>query len=295
MEKEKDRGTPDKPAPIKPVNERRPVSGTTDDSFALQRTVGNQAMQRLLTSGGLQAKRRAGQSGDAVEHEADRAAEQARHSEQRPGPLIVEDDAPMVGPGQMRKTEFVTLLQSTISATADAVLESVGHTAKAGRDIRHWLDQVQRQRCAPPDAGHAQVRAGDGASAVGRRDHCAGEPASRAGGAEMGEVGEGNRSARRHPGGDGGRRRRRRLSGRGDGIGSLGIRQRAAGVFGRRWSEEGREARRVERAEWRTYTAEVEGWIGIQRERCVGGEGATWIGTIARWRCTEPDVSGVWI
>ncbi len=42
----------------------------------LQRTIGNQAVQRLIKSGALQAKLRIGQPGDKYEQEADRVAEQ---------------------------------------------------------------------------------------------------------------------------------------------------------------------------------------------------------------------------
>ena len=41
----------------------------------LQRTAGNQAVQRLVRSGVLQAKLRIGQPGDVYEHEADRVAD----------------------------------------------------------------------------------------------------------------------------------------------------------------------------------------------------------------------------
>jgi hypothetical protein len=41
----------------------------------LQRTAGNQAVQRLIKSGTLQAKLRIGQPGDKYEQEADRVAD----------------------------------------------------------------------------------------------------------------------------------------------------------------------------------------------------------------------------
>src|SRR5262249_47109053 len=110
MEKETDKKIKRRRAPVQPEKSTRPISGATNDSLALQRAVGNQGMQQLFESGGLQAKLRTSQPGDAHEQEADRAAEdQARHPGEHPRTLILEDDAESVGPGQMRKREFVSL------------------------------------------------------------------------------------------------------------------------------------------------------------------------------------------
>jgi hypothetical protein len=188
-----------------------PAKAEDNSFFTLQRAVGNQAIERLLTSGGVQTKLRVSQPGDADEQEADRVAEQivsrpsrgagpvlqrkcacggtcsscknededvihrsalgplrafpfsiqraavedpthsnvsaaeaARHDTRKhpgehPHTVIVEDDAPTLSPGQMRKTQFVALLQTTTCATADAVLESVGHTTKGCPYIKKWL------------------------------------------------------------------------------------------------------------------------------------------------------------
>ncbi len=180
-------------------------------------------MQQLLESGGLQAKLRVSQPGDADEQDADRAAEQvivaqasprlqrkcacggscaqcqqdeepvvhrhatshpvlrsfpfsiqrqaatsatdershraaaadadtrrnqAKHPGAHPRTLIVEDDAPSLGAGQLRKREFVSLLQTTTCATADAVLESVGHTTKGCPYIKKWLEYYKEQDAA---------------------------------------------------------------------------------------------------------------------------------------------------
>ena len=142
-------------------------------------------MQRLLESGGLRTKLRVSQPGDADEQEADRAAEQAvsarpapliqrkcacggscsqcRGEEEnepqgvihrspmsgslaeRTPALVVEDEAPSLASGQMRKTEFVALLQTRACATADAVLESVGHTTKSCPYLKKWLEHYKHQ------------------------------------------------------------------------------------------------------------------------------------------------------
>ena len=57
------------------TNHSRFVNPSVDRILFLQRTVGNQAMQRLLRSGALQAKLRIGQPGDKYEQEADRVAD----------------------------------------------------------------------------------------------------------------------------------------------------------------------------------------------------------------------------
>jgi len=53
----------------------RSQSSPADQVLYLQRTIGNQAVQRLIKSGALQAKLRIGQPGDKYEQEADRVAE----------------------------------------------------------------------------------------------------------------------------------------------------------------------------------------------------------------------------
>jgi len=53
-----------------------PSGSPADRILQLQRTAGNQAVQRLIKSGALQAKLRIGQPNDIYEQEADRVAEQ---------------------------------------------------------------------------------------------------------------------------------------------------------------------------------------------------------------------------
>jgi Domain of unknown function (DUF4157) len=206
-----------------PEDQRRPRDASLRSDVpafqGLQRTIGNQAVLRLMESGGLQTKLRVSQPGDADEQEADRAAaqvvsqrsgpvlqrkcacggtcsscqeekedvihrsalggmpalrpfpfsiqraaedashkpaaaeesaqqEQAKHPGERPHTVIVADDAPSLAPGQMRKTQFVALLQTTTCATADAVLASVNHTTKGCPYIKKWLGHYKDQDAA---------------------------------------------------------------------------------------------------------------------------------------------------
>ena len=52
------------------------ISSPVEKILLLQRTIGNQAVEKLIKSGALQAKLRIGQPGDIYEQEADRVAEQ---------------------------------------------------------------------------------------------------------------------------------------------------------------------------------------------------------------------------
>ena len=54
----------------------RSTNSPVDRILFLQRTIGNQAVQKLVKSGALQAKLEIGQPGDIYEQEADRVAEQ---------------------------------------------------------------------------------------------------------------------------------------------------------------------------------------------------------------------------
>jgi hypothetical protein len=54
----------------------QPTNSPVDRILFLQRTIGNQAVGRLLKSGVLQAKLKIGQPKDVYEQEADRVAEQ---------------------------------------------------------------------------------------------------------------------------------------------------------------------------------------------------------------------------
>ncbi len=60
------------------------ISSPVEQILFLQRTIGNQAIGRLIKSGALQAKLRIGQPHDIYEQEADRMAEQVMHMPESP-------------------------------------------------------------------------------------------------------------------------------------------------------------------------------------------------------------------
>jgi uncharacterized protein DUF4157/lysine-specific metallo-endopeptidase family protein len=60
---------------IQKTKSPQPIKSPADRILFLQRTIGNQAVQRLIKSGTLQAKLKIGQPGDKYEQEADRVAD----------------------------------------------------------------------------------------------------------------------------------------------------------------------------------------------------------------------------
>ena len=71
------------------------ISSSAEQILFLQRTIGNQAVGRLLKSGALQAKLRIGQPGDIYEQEADRMAERVMRMPEMPfskGTISNHDD-----------------------------------------------------------------------------------------------------------------------------------------------------------------------------------------------------------
>ena len=60
---------------IQRTKSSQPIKSPADRILFLQRTIGNQAVQRLIRSGTLQEKLRIGQPGDKYEQEADRVAD----------------------------------------------------------------------------------------------------------------------------------------------------------------------------------------------------------------------------
>jgi uncharacterized protein DUF4157 len=91
--------------------------------------------------------------------------------------LIVEDDATAVGPGQMRKSEFLDGLRASVCATADSVLLAIGRTAQGCPFIERWIARLRTRtgghierairKYAPESASASTAR--DYYAAVGNR------------------------------------------------------------------------------------------------------------------------------
>jgi len=67
------------------------------------------------------------------------AAAATSETEAAPAGLLAEDEAGELGPGQMRKTEFLDELQRAVCAAADAELAAVGRTAQGCPYIERWI------------------------------------------------------------------------------------------------------------------------------------------------------------
>lgn len=109
-----------------------------DSLLQLQRRAGNRAVTDLLVSSAAPGLQRAAKNGSP----APVAAQETSPPEPTatgPGPLIVEDDATNVGPGQMRKSEFLEQLRSTVCTTTDAALTEAGQSTEGCPYIEQWL------------------------------------------------------------------------------------------------------------------------------------------------------------
>jgi len=86
------------------------------------------------------------------------------------GPLIVDDDAATLSQGQMRKSEFLEQLRSTVCNTADEALAEAGQSTAGCPYIEQWFGYYADK---PPAHIEAALRkyAPDAASAASARDY----------------------------------------------------------------------------------------------------------------------------
>lgn len=140
--------------------------------LALQRTAGNRAVSQWLQSTEansaldgegsearledslsrlpvmLQTKSANGPSGNPAEQQADRAAAAATHQPETEAParaLIVEDEAEQVQSGQMRKSEFLSALKSSVCSAAEEALRGTIWSAMGCPYIERWLSHYSNQ------------------------------------------------------------------------------------------------------------------------------------------------------
>jgi Domain of unknown function (DUF4157) len=165
--------------------------------------------QRFMRNAAPQARLEVGPVNDSLEQEADRFAEKvagvsatasvrpAKLSGGHPARLqravagqaasdtstappaaspIVDDEAQQLGPGQMRKTEFLDKLRGHVCSVADSVLVSVGRTAQGCPMIERWIGHLRQKNIQYIERGirkYASLGAGAGAqdyiTAVGER------------------------------------------------------------------------------------------------------------------------------
>ena len=113
-----------------PLVEQEPV-------HELQQSAGNQAMLQLLNSGVVQRKAKGAEAG---------AAESGPTPEAAPAKmLIVDNEAKEVGPGQMRKSEFLSQLRASVCSTAEEALQGTMWSAMGCPYIDKWLNHYAAQ------------------------------------------------------------------------------------------------------------------------------------------------------
>ncbi|MGB8217848.1 MAG: DUF4157 domain-containing protein [Candidatus Methanoperedens sp.] len=169
-------------------NFHQPVSSPGDQILFLQRTIGNQAVQRLMKSGVLQAKLRIGAPGDVYEQEADRVAEQVMRMPQVPE--FVYSDRTTISPIQRqcpRCTKKPDKEEEKIHAKEDAaqipeVSKEVENTISALRGGGQPLDPVTRAYFEPRFGHdfsqvrvHTDARAADSALEINALAYTAGQ------------------------------------------------------------------------------------------------------------------------
>jgi Domain of unknown function (DUF4157) len=78
----------------------------------------------------------------------EQAPAEAATEEKVAATLLVKDEAEQVGPGQMRKSEFLAALRDTVCATANEAMASTGQTTANCPWIDYWFDQALQKDAA---------------------------------------------------------------------------------------------------------------------------------------------------
>ena len=167
------------------TNISQSLSSPTERILYLQRTIGNQAIQRLIRSGTLQAKLRIGQLGDKYEHEADRVADEVMRMPEiessfgrNPGISSGAPRAVQLKPNQVTAHSFLGLnigggVNPTLASRLDDVAAQLRldyqavHGTRATSDtvVRNWAEinsmNGWRQRSTPSRSKHCSGSAVD--------------------------------------------------------------------------------------------------------------------------------------
>jgi uncharacterized protein DUF4157 len=138
-----------------------------------QRGAGNRSLSQWLQSGTpwIQTKSNNDGATDAAEKQADAAAEKATQKPQTPAKsLIVDDDAQQVQPGQMRKTDFLSALRSSVSSAAEQSLKGTMWSSLGCPYIDRWFSYFNNQSGAHVERALLKY-APDAASAKSAHDY----------------------------------------------------------------------------------------------------------------------------
>jgi hypothetical protein len=121
--------------------------------LSLQNTIGNRAVSQLLqadpTHLGQNGKgngRKTGHAAKSIQKKAQEgAAERTAEPEAPTRTLIVEDDARDLQPGQMKKTEFLDRLKSSVCGAAEEALRNTMWSAMGCPYIERWFSHYGAQ------------------------------------------------------------------------------------------------------------------------------------------------------
>ena len=138
MRKPHEKSSEESSATVPRAGVQRNEAATAEPLRDLQQSAGNQATLELLGAGVIQRKARVSESGPAESGPAPGPAP-ARAS------LIVDDEAKEVGPGQMRKSEFLSQLRASVCSTAEEALQGTMWSAMGCPYIDKWLNHYAAQ------------------------------------------------------------------------------------------------------------------------------------------------------
>jgi hypothetical protein len=112
----------------------------------LQRTAGNQTVSAWLQSTPtIQKKSNDGGAENAAEQQADQVAEKVTQDPAPAKSLIVDDDSQQVQPGQMRKSDFLSALRSSVSTAAEQSLKGTMWSSLGCPYIDRWFNYFNNQ------------------------------------------------------------------------------------------------------------------------------------------------------
>jgi hypothetical protein len=139
MRKPHEKASEESSATVPRAGVQRNEAATAEPLRDLQQSTGNQAMLELLGAGVVQRKAKGSESG-------------AAESGPTPAPtpanakmLIVDDEAKDVGPGQMRKSEFLSQLRTEVCSTAEDALRGTMWSSMGCPYIEKWLGHYGNQ------------------------------------------------------------------------------------------------------------------------------------------------------
>ena len=124
------------PAAAGPSVEPLPAMRT---HLSIQRLPGNESSEQAAPSGGAESE-----TATTPDSESESASPEATPA----AGWIVEDDAAEPGPGQMRKSEFLSQLRGVVCSTIDSAIAGSGRNTEGCPYVSNWINYYARQSTA---------------------------------------------------------------------------------------------------------------------------------------------------